>query len=254
MIPKIIHYCWLSKDAYPKKIQQCLASWKKHLPNYEFMLWNFDRFDINSSIWVKQMFYAKRYASAADYIRLYALYYYGGIYLDMDVEIIKSFDDLLNLPYFIGRESYPDRQINSIEAAIMGAEKGCFWINKCLNYYENKKYQMGDDIIILPLIIEKTIKENFSLVLVSNKNEVVYDNKKVFVFPVDYFAPKKWDNEKVYITERTYTIHHYAGSWIPEYQKIEKKIWKLLKIPNKNILGRISKKSIFLLKKYSIIK
>ena len=76
MIPKIIHYCWLSNDAVPQELQMYMATWKEKLPSYEFILWNFDRFDINSSLWVRQAFEAKKYAFAADYIRLYAVYNY----------------------------------------------------------------------------------------------------------------------------------------------------------------------------------
>lgn len=99
MIPKIIHYCWLSNDPIPEKLQEYMKSWKEKLPDYEFKLWNFDCFDINSSQWVKEAFEAKKYAFAADYIRLYAVYNYGGIYMDMDVEVIKSFNPLLNNDY-----------------------------------------------------------------------------------------------------------------------------------------------------------
>ena len=91
MIPKIIHYCWLSGNPIPKNLEDCMKSWKKKLPDYKFMLWDFNRFDINSSIWVREAFNAKKYAFAADYIRLFALYNYGGIYMDMDVEVIKPF-------------------------------------------------------------------------------------------------------------------------------------------------------------------
>ena len=87
MIPKQIHLCWLSGDPYPAKIEKCLASWKKHLPDYEVVLWDTERFDLESVPWVKQAFEAKKYAFAADYIRFYALYNYGGIYLDSDVEV-----------------------------------------------------------------------------------------------------------------------------------------------------------------------
>ena len=83
MIPKIIHYCWLSNNPIPSKLQEYMESWKKQLPDYEFILWNFERFDINSSIWVKQAFEAKKYAFAADYIRLFAVYHYGGIWIWM---------------------------------------------------------------------------------------------------------------------------------------------------------------------------
>ena len=81
MIPKIIHLCWLSGDPYPRKIQDCLDSWKKHLPSYEIILWDTKRFNIHEVPWVEQAFNTKKYAFAADYIRLYALYHHGGIYL-----------------------------------------------------------------------------------------------------------------------------------------------------------------------------
>lgn len=78
MIPKVIHYCWLSDEPYPDGILACIYSWKKYLPDYEFKLWNFKCFDIDSSQWVKTAFYAGKYAFASDYIRAYALYNYGG--------------------------------------------------------------------------------------------------------------------------------------------------------------------------------
>ena len=131
MIPKIIHLCWLSGDPYPPKIAKCLETWKKHLSDYEVILWDTNRFDLNSSIWVRQAFEKKKYAFAADYIRFYALYHFGGIYLDSDVEVLRSFNDLLDLPYFMGVE-----KAQTPEAAIIGAEKGCDWIKMCLDYYQ----------------------------------------------------------------------------------------------------------------------
>jgi len=118
MIPKIIHFCWLSNDEYPKKIKKCVASWRKKLPDYEFILWDTNKFDINSTLWTKQAYETKKYAFAADYIRLHAIYTYGGIYLDTDVEVLKRFDNLLNLPYFIGSQ-----HDHLMEAAVIGAEK-----------------------------------------------------------------------------------------------------------------------------------
>ena len=95
MIPKIIHLCWFSNDAYPKVISKCLATWDKYLKGYEIMLWNFDRFPKGKSKWVDEAFENKKYAFAADYIRAYALYNYGGIYLDSDVEVLKNLKPLL---------------------------------------------------------------------------------------------------------------------------------------------------------------
>ena len=94
MIPKIIHYCWLSNDPFPAEIAGWIATWQQHLPDYELMLWNLERFPLGKSVWVKEAFEARKYAFAADYIRLHALYEYGGIYLDSDVEVRKPFKHL----------------------------------------------------------------------------------------------------------------------------------------------------------------
>ena len=133
MIPKIIHWCWLSDDPIPDKLQHYMESWKKFLPDYEFIHWNFDRFPKGKSIWVDQAFEAHKYAFAADYIRLYALYNYGGFYLDMDVEVLKSFDTLLNHHLMLGYDSagFP-------EVAAFGAEKENDWIGLCLEEYNQK--------------------------------------------------------------------------------------------------------------------
>ena len=82
MIPKIIHFCWLSNDPYPKEIRQCMDSWEKVMPDYEIKLWNMETFDVSSApVYVQEAVKARKWAFAADYIRMYALYTEGGIYL-----------------------------------------------------------------------------------------------------------------------------------------------------------------------------
>lgn len=127
MIPKVIHYCWLSGDPIPEKLQRCMDSWKKFLPDYEFVLWDLERFDIKTSQWVKEAFEARKYAFAADYIRLYAVYNYGGVYMDMDVEVVRPFDDLLASPYILGLESE-----KGVEAGVFGAERYSLFLKKIL--------------------------------------------------------------------------------------------------------------------------
>ena len=216
MIPKLIHLCWLSGDPYPHKIQKCLDSWKKHLPDYEVMLWDCNQFDLKSSLWVEQAFATKKYAFAADYIRMYALYHYGGIYLDSDVEVLKSFDEFLKLPYFVGAEN-----AGTIEAAIIGAEKGCDWVKACLDYYQNRKFVKEDgqmDIRMLPEIMNETIqklKPVYNLPSGSRINELekIDMQTKVCVLPCEYFSPKVFDSRQVILTPYTYAIHHYQNSW-----------------------------------------
>lgn len=225
MIPKIIHYCWLSGDPYPEKIKYCIDSWKKFLPDYEFMLWDLNRFDINSSIWVKEAFEVKKYAFAADYIRLYALYNYGGIYLDTDVEVLKTFNSLLDLHYFIGKENTP----HGIEAAILGAEKGTNWIKDCLDYYQNRHFNLGlgkFDTKVLPQIILNIISQKYEIIDITTKEEIDYNNNNnnnnIFRFPIDYFSPMTWDTHELNISNNTYAIHHFAGTWKQNKTLLEK--------------------------------
>jgi mannosyltransferase OCH1-like enzyme len=182
-----------------------MNSWKEKLRDYEFILWNFDRFDINSSLWVKQAFEAKKYAFAADFIRLYAVYNFGGIYLDMDIEVVKPFDDLLNNAIMIG---YENNKTKDIEAGCFGAEKGSPIIKKCLDYYANRKFINIDgeyDILPLPKIIKKIC------------NQELFEN--LSFYPSDYFTAKSIGTGIVTVTYNTYCIHHFAGSWTSENEK-----------------------------------
>lgn len=200
-IPKIIHYCWLSGNPYPDLIQRCMQSWKEKLPDYEFLLWDMDRFDIHSVPWVEQACAAKKWAFAADYIRLYALYNYGGIYLDSDVEVLKAFDDLLDRKYFFGREHTPDRieDQNSIEAATFGAEKGLPFLKGVMAFYETHDFCDKNgflNTITLPTIMAMTLRKN-----------------PLEIFPMDYFSPKNTRSLALETTKNTYSIHHFNGSW-----------------------------------------
>ena len=218
MIPKLIHYCWLSDDPYPKKIQHCLNSWEKVIPDYEFMLWDKSRIDINEIPWVKEAYEAKMYAFAADYIRLYALYNFGGIYLDSDVEVLRRFDDLLDLPYFIGGESFNDR----VECAAFGAVQGMPWIKDCLSYYKDRHFINKDgemDKTVMPSIVNGVISNKYSINLITRKEEFDYKSTVFNIFPNDWFCANVHksanDFEPTYIiSPQTYCVHHFANSWV----------------------------------------
>lgn len=224
MIPKIIHYCWLSGDPYPRDIKACIKSWKRFLPDYEIWLWDLNRFPLDKSQWVREAYESKKYAFAADYIRMYALYHYGGIYLDSDVEVLKSYDDLLDLPYFIGQENSP----SGIEAATIGSEAGNPFIKMMLDSYDGRHFILPDgspDISCpLPYAMRECIEKNFKYhLMVNGRKDFIRDNKTVNVFPVDYFSPKEWYSGKMDITENTYSIHHFKSSWMPADRKPEHK-------------------------------
>ena len=132
MIPKIIHYVWVGNNPKPKDIKKCMKTWKKHLKDYKIIEWNESNFDISSHPFVKKAYEAKKWAYVSDYIRMYAIYNYGGIYLDTDVLVLENFDKFLNNKVFVGfeRENYPF-------TAVFGAEKKNKFIKKLLDYYDN---------------------------------------------------------------------------------------------------------------------
>lgn len=221
MIPKIIHYCWLSDDPIPSNLVEYMNSWKAKLPDYEFMKWDFKRFPKESSKWVADAFNNKKYAFAADYIRLYAVYRYGGIYLDMDVEVLKPFDGLLAFPYML---AYENDMKNGIEAGVFGAEKENLFIKKCLDSYSDKKFVREDgslDLTPLPRIMQ-AVMDDF--------------DEKLQIYDCNYFTAKSFDTGEEFPSEKTYTIHHFAGSWksdkerelINESQRLSKKYGKFL--------------------------
>lgn len=225
-IQKTIHYCWFSDEPFPPLILKCLKSWEKYLPNYKFRLWNYETFPRGKSIWVDEAVDAGKYAFAADYIRAYALYTEGGIYLDSDVEVLKSFDDLLYLPYFIGKENG-----GLIEAAVMGSEKGNNLFRYLLNYYDEKKHfrnTSGElDTTALPKIIMDIINKDFVPIYVNSVDGINDDKTKCFILPWDYFSPKA-KNGKISISQNTYTIHHFNGGWLTASQLIKKRIIRML--------------------------
>ena len=90
MIPKTIHYCWFGRGQMPDLALRCIESWHKHMPDYQYKVWNEENFNIDCNDYVREAYAAKKYAFVSDYVRLYALYSEGGIYMDTDVEVIKT--------------------------------------------------------------------------------------------------------------------------------------------------------------------
>ena len=212
MIPKIIHFVWLGKGEKNTLAKKCIQSWQKNLPDYKIIEWNEDNFDVNSNLFVKEACEAKKYAFASDYIRLYVLYTYGGIYMDTDVEVLKDLSKFLKLKAFSGFESYTD-----IPTGIMASEKGLPIFKEFLSYYDNKhfilsngKYNDISNVQIMTDICKKYgLKQN-------NTKQTIQD---FTLFPKDYFCPKDAKTLKMMITKNTYTIHHFNGSWNTSFQR-----------------------------------
>ena len=143
MIPKIIHYVWVGGAPKSKVIQKCIASWQKRLPDYQIIEWNEDKIDLHANRYVEQAYQAKKWAFVSDYVRAKALCDMGGIYLDTDVMVLDSFDNLLSDRAFIGFENN-----DYLSAAIIGCEKGHPLANDILHYYDDLDFtfDQGDQL------------------------------------------------------------------------------------------------------------
>ena len=216
-IPKIIHYCWLSNDPKPQAILDCIESWKKHMPDYELMHWDMNRFDVNSVPFVKDACAARKWATATDYIRLYALYHHGGVYMDLDVEVYKSFDPFLHHSAFSSVEFWPQQFFESIkqgstsglgiEAAVLGSIPHHPWIKACMDIYDTIKFEHTDqfmNFIIMSGQMAKVSAKDFGF-----KYEPVYQVLKddVHIYPPDVFSKRSADSVIKYAT------HLCANSW-----------------------------------------
>ena len=184
MIPKVIHYCWFGRGKMPALANNCIASWRTFLPDYKLCLWNEDTFDITSVTYVKEAYEARKFAFVTDYVRLFALYQFGGIYMDTDVELLKSLDDLLHLPGFSGFESDTE-----VPTGIMACEQGNAWAGQQLNYYENKHFVLSDGTYDTTTNVEiiSTIMVANGFIL-QNRYQVYMDC--MHFFSKDYFCPK----------------------------------------------------------------
>jgi hypothetical protein len=225
MIPKIIHYCWLGNIPYPEKIACCVNSWKKHLSDYKLMRWDESSFDINSVQWVREAYKAKKYAFASDYIRFFALYRYGGVYLDTDVEAVKSFDSLLSNRSFIGFE-----YVSIPESAVIGTEPELPWIKECLDYYRDKSFydrRGGEKTVAVPIMI-KTVLRNFY-------GKPVYDDSKIqdlgdcVLYPYQYFSPRDPYRNRINISDDTYCVHYAVASWCGRRSGVNRLIHLILR-------------------------
>lgn len=205
---------------------RCIESWKRYLPEYELVLWNEKNFDISSVPYVKEAYEAKKFAFVTDYVRLYALFYIGGIYMDIDVEILKPLDDLLHLPAFSGFESETE-----IPTGIMASEKYGAWASEMLSYYHGNRHFLLPDGQLDMTTNVKIISDMMAASGFELKNGYQVYKNCMHIFPKEYFCPKERIG-KINLTDKTYCIHHFEGSWHPRGLKIKKFLFRKLLGPN----------------------
>ena len=209
MIPKIIHYCWFGDNPLSPLALKCIESWKKHCPDYEIICWNETNFDLNYNLYVQQAHKLKKWAFVSDVARLHALVECGGIYMDTDCELLRPIDTFLEDRAFLGFESK-----QAIAAGIMGCEKGNILFKEFLEYYDNKTFVKLDNSLEMTTIVRiiTSILMTKGLVL-NGKNQII---EGFALYPIDFFYPKSVATGVLNITENSYAIHHYEGSWLDE--------------------------------------
>ena len=220
-IPNIIHYCWFGKREKPIIVKKCIKSWEEKLKEYKIIEWNEENFDIDSNIFIRQAYDCGKFAFVSDYVRVYALYNYGGIYLDTDVEVYKKFTDtILNNSSFWGFE-----EKNFIATSTIGATKGNKLIKQFLDSYDNKDFLKEDGTInaLTNVVIVSEILRKLGIKLDGSYQEV---KDLATIYPQEYFSPYDYINCYSKETENTYTIHHYYKSWLPMSARFKTSIKK----------------------------
>jgi len=231
MIPKKIHYCWLSDTPLPDQFKECIDSWIRVMPDYELVRWDKTKFDITSNVFVEEACKMGKWAFAADYIRIYALYMEGGVYLDADVFVRKSFDDFLRYGLFTSVEYHKElvkvtkselllnhdgtSKIKGaripgigIQAAVLGSAKGHKFLEGCLDFYEQKKFILGNKEYFNQIIapdIYAMVAADYGFIYKDIKQNLAHD---MVVFPAEVFA-----GNMEQATANSYAIHLCAGSW-----------------------------------------
>jgi len=209
MIPKLIHYCWYGKGKYNETISKCMASWEKNLPDYEIKKWDetntpFDKFPL-----LKLLHKQKKWSFITDFIRLYAVYTEGGIYLDTDIEVLKPFNDLLKEQVFLGFQSDLESSKYPLNSAVLGGSAGHEFLYECLcETVKKQRLQfnaMGGPPIVTQVAFDNGLKEY----------KTQYINKGVLLLTTPYFYPFSW--EESYTTDciksETICIHWWEDSW-----------------------------------------
>lgn len=219
MIPKIVHYSWFSGEAFPADVAGYVARWRELLPGYELRLWDMERLmaELGDVPFVREALSQRKWAFAADYLRLYALEKYGGIWLDTDVELLKGVDGFLGDGCFIGKESWVNHEGRVyVTSHFMGAEAGHEFIRECLDFYRDRHFILGenedgnvrlDQTMISQIQAEIAQRHGLDMRAENKDRAQVLDNG-VKVYPSYYFCRPMYKPLK-----KVYGIHRVKGAW-----------------------------------------
>ena len=206
-IPRTIHYCWFGDKEFPELAKRCLSSWHEHMPDWQYKLWNEDNFDVKNHPYTKEAYEAGKYAFVSDFVRLFALEREGGVYLDVDFEIYKPFDDLLDHRAFAGFEG---SKHHPVMMGVCGSIPHGEWVGEMLRAYDDRHFLRPNGKMDL------TTNVRFVTAIMSangfRQDGLEQEYKDLHVFPVDYFCPRQTTGE-YFRTKNTYCEHLGLNSW-----------------------------------------
>lgn len=209
MIPKVIHYCWFGGQEKPALAKKCIASWKKNCPDYQIIEWNESNFDVNMNGFTRMCVRENKWAFLSDYARLLIIQQQGGIYLDTDVEVLRTFDNLLHLGAFIGFEN--NKYLTT--GLGFGAEARHRCTEAMLKEYDRfldgKHGVEGCPILNTKAFLKLGLIADGTLQIIGD----------ITILPVEYLNPYDDPTGQLSITENTRSIHWYGKSWMSNSKK-----------------------------------
>lgn len=217
-IPKVIHYCWFGEQPHPPAVVRCMNSWRRLMPDYRIIEWNETNTDLTTNDYVREAYAARKYAFVSDYVRLKVLHDEGGLYMDTDVEVIKSLDAFLHHESFSGFEDEAH-----VPTAVMGARAGNGWIGVLLAEYADLHFVLPDgtyDARTNVSRITATTRESFGVAMNNSFQDIP---GLLTIYPRDRFCPKSYATGVITTTRNTHAIHHFSGSWRHEEHRTFKR-------------------------------
>ena len=227
MIPKIIHYCWFGKGALPSSAKKCIDSWRIFFPEFEIRQWNEDNFEIDKFDYTREAYAAKKYAFVSDFVRFWALYYYGGLYFDTDVEVVKDFSDILKKGPFMGFELNPINDTNKGMRINPGLGIGVTpkhpFYKTLLDQYECMHWvSYAESEGMMPTVVDYTTDLFLKKGIKIQNGIQCIDG--IYVYPESYFCPISINSGKLSISEETHSIHWFNQSWQSPIRKYGRRI------------------------------
>jgi len=213
VIPKVIHYCWFGRNPIPDRCKKWMDSWRKFCPDYEIREWNEDNYDVTQNAYMYEAYQKGKWAFVSDYARIDVVYKYGGIYLDTDVELVGSLDDLLYQPAFMGFSI--DEAVNL--GAGFGSVKGLSEIRALRDYYDFLHFVNPDGSLNLtpcPYLQTEVLKK-LGLKLNGEYQRV----GNITIYPEKLLGGKNLTSMRILLSPYTKAIHHYEASWLEEDER-----------------------------------